>query len=173
MMPDDQIESASNTNFAMELHQLLEDFINQIGKRFDEVQQFLILVDNHLTTIKLARGKEGATTTVAIAMLECARVFKKLEEETKSVIASACCAFLSSNMMDPQSSSMPENVQEVTNNLLTSTMLDAIAKPSPPPERSTRPMSIAPSLHQQPFTTKLSTPAYDDSTDLLSWLDRL
>lgn len=65
-----------NTNLAMELRQLLEGFTINITKRFDEVHGYLILVDNHLSSIEQARANEDATTATTMAMVEHAAAIK-------------------------------------------------------------------------------------------------
>jgi len=50
-----------NTNTTAELQQLLEAFINDPNKRFDEVQEYLIKINTRLTAIFLSIAVCGAS----------------------------------------------------------------------------------------------------------------
>jgi len=50
-----------NTNTTTELQKLLEAFINDPNKRFDEVQEYLIKINTRLTAIFLSIAVCGAS----------------------------------------------------------------------------------------------------------------
>jgi hypothetical protein len=75
--------------------------------------------------------QDDAATKTTIVVIERAATIKKLEADAKNAVASACHAFLSSKRMEPQSSTMADIIQEVSNNLFIG-MIPQVAANSPP-----------------------------------------
>ena len=70
----------------------------------------------------------------------------------------------------PHSSSTPEIVEEVTNNLCVSLPPQETTVPPPSPQHLPQPARTTPPPRQQPINTKLSIPTYGRTTDPLPWL---
>lgn len=107
-----------NTRTTLELQQLLEAFINDLSERFGKVHEHLVEMNTLLTTIEQARTEVDANTTIANAKLEREVTIKKLEAETKSAMVTVVHAFFKRRTEDLHSLSMPEIMEEVTNNFV-------------------------------------------------------
>jgi hypothetical protein len=93
-----------------------------ISKQFDMYNNILTTINKCLSTMEQACANEGTMTKNAIAVIERAIAIKQLEADTKNVVASAGCAFLSSKMNELQSSTSANIIKEVGDNLFTSTI---------------------------------------------------
>lgn len=122
-MLEKHVGSMGNTRTTTDLQQLVEAFINNLNKRFDEVEEYLNRINSRLTAIEQACIKEDTNAATIMADLEHASAIKKLKAETKCTMGTVGRALLKTKMEDPHSSSTLEIMQEVTNNLFTISMI--------------------------------------------------